>query len=225
VQRRHYILPATVLVLGIWYIGMHRQQFGLAGPHAIGADDSRDSNEPATPPLHPANIVWGSVDHSADGFKIEMPTDVKQIQISAHTENGGTEPVNMIYSNPDAETQFSVFWADNPPVVRAGNRAPNRTLEMARDGALALTQTTLESESRINTQGFPGRDFSAHNSGGGVMNSRLVYVGSRLYMLTAAFPSPSARRDKDVSRFFNSFVMTAAPEGANAAPQTSSKTD
>jgi len=29
--------------------------------------------------------------------------------------------------------------------------------------------------------------------GGGILNSRLIYAGSRLYMLIAAFPSVSAR--------------------------------
>jgi hypothetical protein len=39
------------------------------------------------------------------------------------------------------------------------------------------------------------------------MNSRLIYAGQRLYMLTAVFPSAGARRDADVSRFFNSFAI------------------
>jgi hypothetical protein len=66
------------------------------------------------------------------------------------------------------------------------------------------------SDAATNIQGFPGRTFEARNSGGGVMNSRLVYTGSRLYMLTAAFPSVSARRQKDVTRFFNSFTITSS---------------
>jgi hypothetical protein len=42
------------------------------------------------------------------------------------------------------------------------------------------------------------------------MDSRLIYAGSRLYMLTVAFPSSGARREKDVTRFFDSFVITSA---------------
>jgi hypothetical protein len=69
-----------------------------------------------------------------------------------------------------------------------------------------------------NAQGFPARDFTAGNAGGGVMNSRLVYAGSRLYMIVAAFPSAGARRDRDVTRFFNSFTILS-PSGS---PQTGS---
>ena len=217
----HYIVLAAIALLGIGYVFMHRQDLGLTGVHPIGADDSRDSNEPADPAARPANIVWQKVDRSTDGFRVEMPIDVKQIQIPAYNETGGTDQVNMIFSNPDADTAYSVAWEDNPPVARVSKQAPGRTLESARNGAVARTQTTLVNESATNTQGFPGREFAARNAGGGILNSRLIYAGSRLYMLTAVFPSAGARRDKDVSRFFNSFVITGAPMGA----QNSQKAD
>jgi hypothetical protein len=157
------------------------------------------------------------VDRPSYGFRVEMPVDIKQIAIPAYTETGGTQQVSMIFSNPTSETTFSVSWQDDPPVARAGNGAPDRTLELARDGALARTQTTLVSQTANNAQGFPGTVFESRNSGGGVMNSRLVYAGSRLYMLNASFPSVSARRNKDVSRFFNSFTITAASGNAKTS--------
>jgi hypothetical protein len=115
----------------------------------------------------------------------------------------------MIFSNPDAETTFSITWQDDPPVARATSQAPDKTLEAARDGAVARTQTTLVSEAPSNIQGYPGRIFEARNTGGGVMNAQLVYAGHRLYMLIASFPSVNARRDKDVARFFHSFTITS----------------
>lgn len=203
---------------------MHREQLGLAGAGPIGADDNRD-RETTAPKAHPATIEWQKVDRAADGFRVEMPADVKQIQIPAYTETGGTEQMDMIFSNPDAETTFSVAWEDNPPVARASNQAPGRTLEMARDGAVARTQTTLVNEAPNNSQGFPGRVFEARNSGGGVMNSRLIYAGSRLYMLIAVFPSVKARRDRDVERYFNSFTITSAAGNGKAASGDSTKKD
>jgi len=192
-------------VLGIGYGVVHRDDLGLTGRHGIGAGDGRDGRDSTA---HPATIVWQTVDRSPDGFRVEMPADVKQIQIPAYNESGGTDQVKMVFSNPDAATTFSVAWADNPPVARVNRLSPDQTLEMARDGALARAQTDLVSESASTPQGFPGRDFASRNSGGGVMSSRLIYVGSRLYMLNAAFPSAGARRDRDVNRFFNSFTVT-----------------
>ena len=166
-------MAGTVLAV-IGYVGTHRRQFGLAGSHAIGADDSRDTTEPTSPAARPPAIVWTKLDRSAEGFRVDMPADVKQIEIPAYNESGGADAVNMIFSNPDADTQFSVAWEDNPPVARVSNRAPDRTLQMAREGAMARTQTVLVSEASRTTQGFPGREFEARNSGGGVMNSRLI---------------------------------------------------
>jgi hypothetical protein len=172
VRRWHFIVLACVAALGIVYTIMHRPQLGLAGNNPTGSDDIRNSSEPPTPAAHPAGIIWVKVDRPADGFRVEMPAGIGQIQVPAYSANGGEDAVNMILSNPGVETQFSVSWADNPPVVRASSDAPDRMLDMARDGALARTQTTLVSESASNSQGFPGRDFSVRNAGGGVMNSR-----------------------------------------------------
>jgi len=221
----HYIVLAGIALLGIGYLFMHRQELGLTGPHTIGVNNSRDSNQPTDTAARPANIVWQKVDRSADGFRVEMPIEVKQIRIPAYNESGGTDQVDMIFSKPDAETTFSVAWADNPPVARVNNRAPDRTLEMAQDGAVARTQTTLSNEAASNTQGFPGKEFAAQNAGGGVMSSRLIYVGSRLYMLNAAFPSAEARQDRDVTRFFNSFTVTSSSGSGTGGSTGHAKTN
>lgn len=204
---------AAAVALGAGYVVIHLHDWGLAGSRPIGAGDGRDHAVESHP--HPAAIEWKKLDRTADGFKVEMPHDIKQVEIPAYTETGGTQPLKMIFSNPDAETTYSVAWQDDPPVARVNREAADRTLEMARDGAIARTHTTLVSEIRNNTQGFPGRTFEARNSGGGVMNAELIYTGPRLYMLIAAFPSIGARSDRDVERFFSSFTITT-PQGASA---------
>jgi hypothetical protein len=215
VKRWHYIVLAGLGLLGIVYVYLHRQELGLVGPRDAG--DSRSSDLPMLS-SRPPRITWATVNRPKDGFKVEMPIDVKEIQVPAYNESGGTDQVDMIYANPSSDTTFSVAWADNPPVVRANGRAPDRTLDMARDEALARTQTTLVTEARVTAGGFPARDIVAHNSGGGIMDTRLLYTGRRLYMLTAVFPSSSVRREQDVTRFFNSFAVSSAPSIPEALP-------
>lgn len=210
---------AGVAAIGLGYLIFHRQPVSLSGSHSAGAD----SGEPRDPRARPATIQWQQLDRSGEGFKVEMPVDVKQIRIPAYTETGGTQQVEMIFSNPDAETTFSVTWQDDPPVARATGQAPDKLLEMARDGAVARTQTTLVSEQASNTQGFPGRSFEARNTGGGVMNAQLVYAGHRLYMLIASFPSVSARRDKDVTHFFRSFTIVSTDGGGQGSSGDAAK--
>jgi hypothetical protein len=204
-----FIVPVVILILGGIFVYRHRVDLGLVSPPGNGIAEYAQTEQTAQA-THPANIVWQSVDRTPDGFKVEMPTDFKQVKVPAYNEHGSSEQVDMIYSYPDSETCFSVAWADNPPVERVNSAEPDRTLDMARDNAMQRTQTTLVTQSEISQQGFPGRDFSARNPGGGVINSRLVLARKRLYMLTAAFPSAAARRDQDVSRFFNSFSVVVA---------------
>lgn len=219
-KRWRYFVLIGLGILGVAYVYLHRQELGLVGPRDPGTADNRSSDLPLLS-ARPPRITWQTVDRTKNGFRVEMPIDVKEIQIPAYNESGGTDQVNMIFANPSSDTTFSVAWADNPPVVRANGRAPERTLDMARDEALARTQTSLVSETRTSSGGFPARDIVARNVGGGVMDTRLIFAGQRLYMLTAAFPSMSARREQDVVRFFNSFTTTdsrTVPQTLPAAP-------
>jgi len=206
------IVLAALGIAAIVYVYLNRQELGLVGPHDPASAVGASSGGSATAADRPARIAWQTVDRPNEGFAVEMPSDTKEIQLPAYSESGAAGTVNMIYSNPDATTTFSLSWADNPPVMQASNRVPDRTLDTARDEALAHTQTTLVSEARSNPGGFPARDFVARNAGGGMMDTRLILVRNRLYMLTAAFPSEGARREQDVTRFFSSF-RTSEPVG------------
>ncbi|MGB8259961.1 MAG: hypothetical protein WCE75_06410 [Terracidiphilus sp.] len=220
-KRWRYILYAGILVVAGWLVYTYREDLGIVGPHGIGASSPTVPDASSAASAHPPRINWQEVDRPKEGFKLEMPSDVKEIQVPAYNESGGTEPVSILYANPDGGTAFSVAWADEPPVVRDNNRQPDRILDMARDGAMARTQTQLVNESRNNLGGNPARDFVARNSGGGVLDSRLIVAGNRLYMLSAVFPSMSARREQDVIRFYNSFTQmkgAGIPQSLPAGP-------
>src|SRR5215472_3520820 len=78
-------------------------------------------------PGKPAHITWETVNRPDDGFKVEMPADPKDLQVPAYNESGNTEPVKMLFANPDGDTMFSICWADNPPVARVNDEVPERT--------------------------------------------------------------------------------------------------
>ena len=214
----HYLVLA-VLILAIVYACLHRQELGLTGMRSPVAPDNSNSGSP-TPNARSARFNWRIVDRTRDGFKVDMPDEVRETQVPAYNETGSTEPVRMIYANPDSQVTYAVSWADNPPVARVGDSSADRILDRAREDALARTQTFLVTESRITPDGYPAREFIGRNAGGGILNARLIYAAPRLYMLATAFPSESARRDQDVARFFNSFTVESPsriPEGVPAA--------
>ena len=176
---------------------------------------SKDAHSPASASSRtsgrPAHITWETVNRPDDGFKVDMPSDATDEQVPAYNETGTTEPVKLIVSHPDSDTTFAISWEDNPPVARVNDRDSNKTLDMARDGMLMRTQTTMVSENRITVASHPGRDIMAHNTGGGVLSARLIYTGDRLYTLIAVFPSSGARGEDDVKRFFGSFAPSQVP--------------
>lgn len=167
---------------------------------------------------HPVQITWEVVSRPDDGFKVDLPTNPKEVQVQAYNETGGTEPVKMLYANPDGDTTFAVTWEDNPPVARVNDRVPDKTLDQARDGMLARTQSSLVNETRLEVGGFPAREITAKNNGGGLLDARIIFMNDRLFTLMALYPSANARREQDVIRFYNSFtplrISTTLPEAA-----------
>jgi hypothetical protein len=219
VKRWYYIVLAGLVLAGV-YVYLHRQELGLTGSHGLLSSDAPSADLASSPSRLPL-MNWQTIDRSGDGFKVEMPGDIREIQIPAYNEHGGAEQVDLIYATPSAEITYSAAWADNPPVSRANSQVSDRVLDMARDDSLARTQTSLISESKSSPGGYPTRNFSARNAGGGVMDVRLTYAGHRLYMLIAAFPATSSRREQDVTRFFNSFKLVSnsrIPETMPSAP-------
>lgn len=220
-KRWHTIVLVLLIVAGACYVYLHGQEWGLFGPRVEESSENASSGEGFFSfSRHPARMAWASVDRTPDGFKVEIPGNVQETHVPAYNQTGGAEQVEMIYANPNPATTYAVSWADDPPVARTRERSPDRILDLARDNTLLRTQSTLNNESHPSPEGYPARDFSAHNSGGGVLSCRLIYTGERLYMLTVAFPSAQARNDQDVARFFNSFALTESsriPETLPAA--------
>jgi hypothetical protein len=163
--------------------------------------------ERQAPPYVEGPRLWRTVDRPAEGFAVELPAEAKLSQAAAQNDSGGQEPVQMLTAAPDARTSFAVAWAERPPVERTGDGSPERILQMARDQALARTHSAALSEAATVYDGLPAREFVAQNAGGGVMQTRLILAGGRLYMLMAAYPSLQARREEDVNRFFDSFKL------------------
>jgi len=215
VKRWHYVAIGLAVAVGLGYFFFHRGGAGLASVPAGssvsggGYSSVTDVTEPA---VRAARMAWQTVDRPDDGFKIEMPGESRDLQVPAYNEMGTTEPVKMLFASPDADTTFAIAWEDDPPVARVNNRAPEKTLDMARDGMLARTQTTLANESKGMAGGYPSRDIAAHNAQGGVLNARMIYANDRLYLIMALYPSSTVRREQDVVRYFNSFTPSRTPD-------------
>jgi len=203
--RRLVSIALIVLAVGaaVFVVYEFHGNFGLFGNKSGGENPGGGSSNSSAS----GHIAWQTVDRSGNGFRVQMPSAVSETEIPAYDERGAVEPVEMIEAQVDPDTTYAVAWAADPPVERAAKEDAERTLDWARDGALGRTQTELVSEAKDERGGYPSRDFLARNAGGGIMNARLILAGTRLYMLLASFPEPSARHEEDMNHFFNSFSL------------------
>jgi len=218
-MKRVYLYVAVILlVIGVISAWRYRRDFGILREWL----PSRSSD--ATLESSSGNqFEWRPVDESSQGFKLEMPGDPKHTVVQAENEASSTEAISMIQVKPEPDRTYAVAWADKPPVARMNDLVPEKTLDEARDGALARTATTKISEIRSNPQGFPGRDIEARNVAGGILDARLIYAGTRLYMLIATSPSAAGRHEEDVTRFFNSFTIASNTQIPETLPPATSQ--
>ena len=196
----YFIVAVAAIGAIAWYVYTRGVWQGMGG--GVPTDVTNSYREPA-------RVSWRGISQPQDGFSIDMPSDTSQIQVPAYNAQGDQEQMEMLVATPNAETTYALAWDDNPPVVRASGQVAERTLDHARNGALARTQTTLTGESSATYMGYPERNFSARNANGGLLDARLILAGTKLYMMIAAFPAESARRDRDVNHFFDSFKLAA----------------
>lgn len=199
-MKRPFSLVFGILLIGVvaYLVWEYRADFGLGGRRG-GANPGPDS------------MAWQTVDRSADGFTVQMPAGaLSETEIPAYNADGGAEQVPMIEAAVNSDTTYAVAWADNPPVEQAAGEDQEKTLDMARDGALRRTQTSMVSESRREIDGHVSREFVARNARGGILNGRLILAGTHLYMLMATFPGTQEWREEDVNHFFESFKLTGA---------------
>ena len=210
-----WILLLVALVAIGWYYYGHLVPQKLSTVQTTETIQTVNSNQNPPPPQA---INWETVERPQQGIKLQMPAGAQDSEAPAFKANGVAEQVNMVLSNTNANTTFAIGWENDPPVAEANRHDPQRTLQAARDGMLARTQTILIQQSDLKVAGFPALDLSARNQGGGILDARLIYVNGCLYSLIVAFPDLAARRQSDVDRFYQSFTPVAPPSRrANAS--------
>ena len=135
-------------------------------------------------------------------FSIELPgkavVETKQVPVE-----GGTATLHLINA---ASTSNRAYTCSYVEFNKTDQRPPDQILESARDGSLRNVQGTLVTQSQITVQGFPGLQFQAHARGNSVMDSRILLVEKRLYMIMGVAPAGHAE-PKVVQRMFDSFKL------------------
>jgi hypothetical protein len=138
-------------------------------------------------------------------FSIELPDHPSTEAIQAPLEGDGTTTLHIIIAKPDRNTAYSCSYFERKNV---SENSPDQVLELARDGSLRKVQGALLTQNRITFQGFPGLDMQARARGDSLMDSRLLLVGNRLYMITAVAATERDKEPKTVQRVFGSFRLS-----------------
>jgi len=117
-------------------------------------------------------------------FSIDLPGKTTLETRQAPLESGGTMAFHTI--RVASVRNYTLAYVGHTNV---GEKSSEKALESARDGSLRKAEGTSLTQNRITVQGFPGLDMQAPARGNTFMDSRMVVVGNRLYMIRAVAAS------------------------------------
>lgn len=141
---------------------------------------------------------------SPDGtFSIELPAKPTIDTTPIPMGDGGTTKAITINAAPSsgAVYQFGYFNDD-----RLSSKAPDDILAAANRGSLERIGATSTKETRIEVQGYPAMETQAQAPGNASVDTRMVLVGNRLYMIVAV--AKEKERDAEtIYRVMDSFKI------------------
>lgn len=147
-------------------------------------------------------------------FRVMAPTFGTSKTVDVATEFGPAPTTTYLYAEPTASGALMVS-VGKYPTLPGIDANIERALEMGRDGAVAKFNGTLDTDVRINVQGFPARRFSfqAHHPTLGPMSGEMkaILVGEgdqlRIYQVGALFTRGNVRFAARGKAFVESFAF------------------
>jgi len=137
-------------------------------------------------------------------FSFELPGRPTVEQKQGAAEGGAARSITMVSAQPTNGTIYMCSYFEDESFE---NKSPDPVLESARDGSLHKTNGTLIHQERLTVQGFPALDLQARAGGNSLLDTRMILVGKRLYMIMAVTTSEEVREPKSVQRVLASFKI------------------
>jgi hypothetical protein len=173
-----------------------KQLFGIVGAVAIS---TVITNYEALLPYR-----WQTFNSPEGDFSVDLPGNPTVEESQVPSAAGGTIALHEVGTRPNKSTYFSCVYLKDESFA---HRSADEVLDTARDGSIKNVQGTIVAEQRTTIAGYPARDIHARARGNSLLDSRLVLVAGRLYMLMVVDTARKDRDVKNVQNFFNSFKV------------------
>ncbi len=147
---------------------------------------------------------WQTYAAPDGSFSVELPGEPVVETAQAPIDGGGTRPLTLVSVKPTKTTAYMCSYVEDQNLEK---KSPDEALESARDGSLLKTQGTVISQKRTTVQGYPALDMQARARGNSLLDSRMIVVVKRLYMIMAVATVPEDRDAKTIQRMFESFKI------------------
>ena len=173
----------------------------LAAPALAGAPATGSRAVKTSKPA-PVPKGWAKTLSADGGYSLVFPGTAEARKL---THEDGTFLANMyVLELDEGNVAFMSSHSDIPKDRMSV--APDTILEDAKQGALANTSGTLESEKRISVDGNAGRELVISTPGGMRTYVRIVLAKGRLFQAMAVMPREHGAK-KDVRGFLDSFRL------------------
>lgn len=139
-------------------------------------------------------------------FSVWMPGEPKK---SSQTVDTSGMKIDVTFYTLEVGTGAYLMSINDYPANLVQTANPQLILDGARDGGLQNVNATLVNETKIEKDGFPGRDVTAKANVQGkdyTLRIRIYLVSNRLYQLMV-LTEPGKIPDGDIAKFMDSFKL------------------
>lgn len=149
---------------------------------------------------------WPSFKSTEENFTISLPGEPKQERTTGRSPLGNGHHIYSLENNGISFT-ISTSVIENPPIQ---SKDIKRTLDLARDLVLMVTNGKLLGDTDVSVDGFPGRLVRIEKDKK-IWTLRAYLVKGRMYQLMTTEPK-SKEQNPSVVKFFESFKLLRSPE-------------
>jgi len=145
---------------------------------------------------------WEEVRPSGDEFSVDLPGKAKIQDRQVPSGEGRVATLHVISTVTRDGTYYGCAYIDDPNFEQMST---DEVLTSVQNETVHNVDGILVSQKQATIGGYPAREIQARARGGSFLDSRLIAVRKRMYMLSVITTAPQNRNSRDINRFFDSF--------------------
>ena len=158
---------------------------------------------------------WKTFSPKDAGFTVELPGTPKS-ERKVDKDADGSVTINQDYTLESDDNLFMVGYQEHEAAFGRLIK-PDALLDEVEKSVIKSNGGAVKAQGKIVMATFPGREVTMATADKGTVKLRVLWTGTRLYMMIVAYPN-TPRAARDANRAFDSYELLKSQPKSTAPP-------